>query len=103
MDMPALSPTMTSGQILEWSVQEGSKIAAGESYCDVETDKATVSYDATEDGYIARILVPAGPAAVKCGDAIAIQVGCAKLYLYGVFVFERLFNVILFRSPNIFR
>ena len=55
--MPALSPTMETGSIAKWTLKEGDRFEAGTAICEVETDKATVTYDATEDGYIAKILV----------------------------------------------
>ena len=51
---------MESGSIAKWSLKEGDKFDAGTSFCEVETDKATVSFDATDSGYIAKILVTAG-------------------------------------------
>ena len=55
--MPALSPTMESGSIAAWNLKEGDSFEAGQSICEVATDKATVSLDATDDGFIAKILV----------------------------------------------
>jgi hypothetical protein len=58
--MPALSPTMETGSIANWLLKEGDAFEAGQAICEVETDKATVTYDATDDGYIAKILVGSG-------------------------------------------
>lgn len=55
--MPALSPTMESGTIGTWLVQEGEGFSAGQAICEVETDKATVTFDAQDDGFLAKILV----------------------------------------------
>lgn len=54
--MPALSPTMTEGKIVKWNVKEGDHVDVGDSICEVETDKATVAFEATDKGYIAKIL-----------------------------------------------
>lgn len=53
------------GSIAKWALQEGSKFEAGTAICEVETDKATVTYEATEDGYIAKILVGTGEVKVR--------------------------------------
>eukprot|EP01038_Epipyxis_sp_PR26KG_P009610 gene9610-12942_t len=70
--MPALSPTMETGSIAKWNLKEGDKFEAGTAICEVETDKATVTYDATEDGYLAKIIVTAGE--IKVGQPIMITV-----------------------------
>ena len=51
--------TMTSGSISKWNLKEGDRFNVGAVICDVETDNATVSYDATDSGYLAKILVEA--------------------------------------------
>ncbi|CAJ1993645.1 dihydrolipoamide acetyltransferase precursor [Leishmania donovani] len=59
--MPALSPTMEKGKITEWCKQPGDVIRPGDTFCNVETDKAIVSYDnATEEGFFARVITSAG-------------------------------------------
>ncbi|KAJ8577575.1 hypothetical protein ON010_g1635 [Phytophthora cinnamomi] len=58
--LPALSPTMEVGTIAKWNKQEGDLISAGDVVCEVETDKAVVDYEATDDSYLAKILVQAG-------------------------------------------
>eukprot|EP00457_Paulinella_chromatophora_P005749 gb/GEZN01005766.1/.p1 GENE.gb/GEZN01005766.1/~~gb/GEZN01005766.1/.p1 ORF type:complete len:482 (+),score=72.29 gb/GEZN01005766.1/:26-1471(+) len=58
--MPALSPTMEAGRITEWSVKVGEPIKAGQTMAQIETDKATVAFDSTEDGFLAGIAVEAG-------------------------------------------
>eukprot|EP00461_Guttulinopsis_vulgaris_P002039 UN02040 len=72
--MPALSPTMEIGKISSWEKKVGDKVNAGDVLCQVETDKATVSFDSTEDGYIAKILVEAGAGDVPVGKPVAILV-----------------------------
>ena len=51
---------METGSISSWLLKEGDAFEAGQAICEVETDKATVTYDATDDGYIAKILVGSG-------------------------------------------
>lgn len=70
--MPALSPTMEAGSIAKWLKKEGEKFEPGQAICEVETDKATVTFDATEEGYVAKILVGTGE--IKVGQPIFIQV-----------------------------
>lgn len=72
--MPSLSPTMEAGTIAEWNVKEGESYAAGDVLCEVETDKATVSFEAQDDGVVAKILADAGPTEIDCGVPILITV-----------------------------
>jgi pyruvate dehydrogenase E2 component (dihydrolipoamide acetyltransferase) len=58
--MPALSPTMETGILSEWYIPEGSAFAAGQSLAKIETDKATIDYEAQDDGVIAKIFMEAG-------------------------------------------
>eukprot|EP00536_Pseudo-nitzschia_multiseries_P001517 jgi/Psemu1/234700/estExt_Genewise1.C_190138 len=58
--MPALSPTMETGILSEWYVEEGSGFSAGESLAKIETDKASIDFEAQDDGYVAKILMQAG-------------------------------------------
>lgn len=69
--MPAMSPTMETGNIVEWKVKEGQHYNSGDSLLDIETDKATMSVDAIDDGILAKILVPNGTNDVKVGTPIA--------------------------------
>jgi len=61
--MPALSPTMTTGTITKWNIQQGESFSAGEVVCEIGTDKATVDFEAQDDGVLAKILHPAGDGA----------------------------------------
>jgi len=65
LKMPALSPTMTEGTIVKWSVAEGDKISAGMVIGEIQTDKAVVSLEADEDAVMAKILVPEGESGVQ--------------------------------------
>ncbi|CAB1115665.1 unnamed protein product [Ectocarpus sp. CCAP 1310/34] len=72
--MPALSPTMTHGNIGSWGKQEGDEIAAGDVVCEVETDKATVDFDAQDDSFMAKHLVEAGTQDIAVGTPIFVTV-----------------------------
>jgi pyruvate dehydrogenase E2 component (dihydrolipoamide acetyltransferase) len=72
--MPSLSPTMEAGQIAKWNKETGDTFQAGDVFCEIQTDKATVDFEAQDDGIIAKILAPAGSADVKCGDPIVVIV-----------------------------
>lgn len=72
--MPALSPTMDKGNIAAWKKNEGDKIEPGDVLCDIETDKATVDFESLEEGYLAKILIPAGSKDVSVGKPLAIIV-----------------------------
>ncbi|XAR52295.1 Dihydrolipoyllysine-residue acetyltransferase [Bertholletia excelsa] len=72
--MPALSPTMSQGNIAKWRKKEGEKINVGDVLCEIETDKATLEFESLEEGYLAKILVPEGSKDVPVGQAIAITV-----------------------------
>ena len=77
--MPSLSPTMQAGGISQWKVKEGDEVTAGDVLCEVETDKATMDWEATDDGVIAKILVPEGEAGVEVGVPVAVLVEDAHL------------------------
>ncbi|GAU40872.1 hypothetical protein TSUD_40470 [Trifolium subterraneum] len=72
--MPALSPTMTQGNIAKWRKKEGDKIAVGDILCEIETDKATLEFESLEEGFLAKILVPEGSKDVPVGQPIAVTV-----------------------------
>ncbi|KOM35640.1 hypothetical protein LR48_Vigan02g179000 [Vigna angularis] len=72
--MPALSPTMTQGNIAKWRKKEGEKIEVGDVLCEIETDKATLEFESLEEGFLAKILVPEGSKDVPVGQPIAITV-----------------------------
>eukprot|EP00559_Dactyliosolen_fragilissimus_P002333 CAMPEP_0184859814 /NCGR_PEP_ID=MMETSP0580-20130426/4799_1 /TAXON_ID=1118495 /ORGANISM="Dactyliosolen fragilissimus" /LENGTH=502 /DNA_ID=CAMNT_0027356657 /DNA_START=216 /DNA_END=1724 /DNA_ORIENTATION=- len=72
--MPSLSPTMEAGSIASWNLDEGESFSAGDVLCEVETDKATVSFEAQDDGVLAKIIAGAGPAEINCGEPICITV-----------------------------
>ena len=70
--MPALSPTMTEGTLAKWLKKEGDKVSSGELLAEIETDKATMEFEAAEDGVLGKILVPAGTQNVAVNAPIAV-------------------------------
>lgn len=75
LKMPALSPTMEEGTLAKWLVKEGDTVASGDLLAEIETDKATMEFEAVDEGVIAKILIPAGTDNVKVGEVIAIIAG----------------------------
>ena len=75
LKMPALSPTMEEGTLAKWLVKEGDDVKSGDILAEIETDKATMEFEAVDEGKIARILVPEGSEGVKVGAPIAIMAG----------------------------
>jgi pyruvate dehydrogenase E2 component (dihydrolipoamide acetyltransferase) len=69
--MPALSPTMEEGTLAKWLVKEGDKVSAGDIIAEIETDKATMEFEAVDEGVITSIAVAAGSEGVKVGTVIA--------------------------------
>lgn len=72
--MPALSPTMTSGNIVKWLKKEGDKLNVGDAICDIETDKAVMALEVQEEGYLAKILIQEGAQNVKINEILALLV-----------------------------
>jgi len=70
--MPALSPTMTEGNLAKWVKKEGDKIKAGSVIAEIETDKATMEVEAVDEGTLGKILVPEGTQGVKVNQVIAL-------------------------------
>jgi pyruvate dehydrogenase E2 component (dihydrolipoamide acetyltransferase) len=70
--MPALSPTMEEGTLAKWLVAEGDRVQSGDLLAEIETDKATMEFEAVEEGVIGKLLVAEGTANVKVNSAIAI-------------------------------
>ncbi len=71
--MPALSPTMTDGKLSRWIKKEGDKIKSGDIIAEIETDKATMEYEATEDGILGKILIPDATEGVKVNELIGVM------------------------------
>jgi hypothetical protein len=70
--MPALSPTMTEGNIAAWRVKEGEKFSAGDVLLEIETDKATMDVEAQEDGFLMKVMQGDGSKGVQVGTRIAV-------------------------------
>ena len=71
LGMPALSPTMTQGNLAAWKKAEGDEIAVADVVAEVETDKATVDFESQDEGFLAKILIPAGCVRDRCPRATA--------------------------------
>jgi pyruvate dehydrogenase E2 component (dihydrolipoamide acetyltransferase) len=69
--MPALSPTMEEGKLAKWLVKEGDKVAAGDILAEIETDKATMEFEAIDEGTVTSLAVAEGAEGVKVGTVIA--------------------------------
>jgi pyruvate dehydrogenase E2 component (dihydrolipoamide acetyltransferase) len=75
LKMPALSPTMEEGTLAKWLVKEGDQVKSGDLIAEIETDKATMEFEAVDEGTIAQIVVPEGSDGVKVGTVIALIAG----------------------------
>ena len=73
--MPALSPTMEEGTLSKWLVKEGDEVSSGDIIAEIETDKATMEFEAVDEGTISAILVPEGTEGVKVNSVIATLLG----------------------------
>jgi pyruvate dehydrogenase E2 component (dihydrolipoyllysine-residue acetyltransferase) len=73
--MPALSPTMEKGNLAKWLKKEGDKIKSGDIIAEIETDKATMEYEAVDEGTLAKIVVPEGTQDVAVNAVIAVLAG----------------------------
>ncbi|HZV19309.1 MAG TPA: pyruvate dehydrogenase complex dihydrolipoamide acetyltransferase [Sphingobium sp.] len=74
IQMPALSPTMEEGTLSKWLVKEGDTVRSGDIMAEIETDKATMEFEAVDEGVIGKIIVPEGSDSVKVGTVIAVLV-----------------------------
>lgn len=72
LKMPALSPTMEEGSLAKWLVKEGDVVKSGDLLAEIETDKATMEFEAVDEGIIAKILIPEGTEGVKVGTVVAM-------------------------------
>ena len=78
--MPALSPTMEEGTLAKWLVNEGDKVKSGQIIAEIETDKATMEFEAVDEGTVGKLLVKAGTAGVKVNTPIAVMVEDGESY-----------------------
>ena len=72
--MPALSPTMEEGTLAKWLVKEGDSVSSGDIIAEIETDKATMEFEAVDEGTLGRILISEGTQGVKVNTPIAVLV-----------------------------
>ncbi|MDB4838348.1 pyruvate dehydrogenase complex dihydrolipoamide acetyltransferase [Amylibacter sp.] len=72
IQMPALSPTMEEGTLAKWLVKEGDTVESGDVMAEIETDKATMEFEAVDEGVIGKIIVPEGSIGIKVNEIIAI-------------------------------
>ena len=72
--MPALSPTMTEGTLARWLKKEGDTVKSGDILAEIETDKATMEFEAVDEGVLGKILVPDGSEGVKVNAPIGIMI-----------------------------
>lgn len=72
--MPALSPTMESGTLAEWNVKEGESFIAGDSLAKIDTDKASIDFEAQDDGFVAKLLISENTEDVVVGTPIMVTV-----------------------------
>ena len=70
--MPALSPTMEEGKLSKWFIKEGDKVSAGDIIAEIETDKATMEFEAVDEGTITKLIVPEGTDGIVVNSAIAL-------------------------------
>ena len=91
--MPALSPTMTEGNLAKWLNKQGDKVKPGDVLAEIETDKATMEVEAVDEGILAKIFVVGGSQNVPVNNLIALF-GSSKLRLsqYGFALFCRVVN-----------
>src|SRR5687767_978139 len=75
LKMPALSPTMEEGKLAKWLVKEGDAVKSGDILAEIETDKATMEFEAVDEGTVGKIVVAEGTEGVKVGTVIAMIEG----------------------------
>ena len=73
--MPALSPTMEEGTLAKWLVKEGDEVNSGDLLAEIETDKATMEFEAVDEGVVGKILIAEGTEGVKVNSPIAVLLG----------------------------
>ena len=71
--MPALSPTMTEGKIVNWLKKEGDAVRSGDVLAEIETDKATMELESPEDGTLGKIIIKASGDMIKVNELIAVR------------------------------
>ncbi len=82
ISLPALSPTMEMGSILSWAKQEGEQVSEGDLLAEIETDKATMGFETPEEGYLAKIMIPAGSRDIPIGKVTTNNYYCYQNMKY---------------------
>lgn len=77
MAMPALSPTMTQGNLASWSKSAGDQLVAGDILAEIETDKAQMDFEVTDEGYLAKTLVDSGTHDIQVGSVSRHPLGAS--------------------------
>ncbi len=80
LGLPALSPTMVQGNIARWNKKEGDEIQPGDIIAEIETDKATVDWEATEPGFLAKILLPGGSKDIPVGQVYLHKIAAGHAF-----------------------
>jgi len=80
--LPALSPTMEVGTLAKWAKQEGDHILEGDLVAEIETDKATMGLEASEEGYLAKIIIPNGTKDIPLKTVFNILIINKKISIY---------------------
>lgn len=70
--MPSLSPTMSKGSLLNWSITEGTVVQTGQTIAEIETDKATLDFEVVDDGIVAKLLIPPGTKDIEASTLLPI-------------------------------
>ena len=86
--MPALSPTMEEGTLAKWLVKEGDTVSAGDILAEIETDKATMEFEAVDEGTVSKILVSEGSEGIKVNSPIAILENDGENTFFSQYFFE---------------
>lgn len=79
--MPALSPTMEEGTLAKWLVKEGDTVKAGDILAEIETDKATMEFEAVDEGVMGKILIAEGSEGVKVNTPIAVMLELSLIHI----------------------
>ena len=96
--MPALSPTMEEGTLAKWLVKEGDTVSSGDVMCEIETDKATMEFEAVDEGTIGKILIADGTEGVKVNTPIAVLLEEGDII--GAFTFLQQHRTVLEHGPG---
>jgi pyruvate dehydrogenase E2 component (dihydrolipoamide acetyltransferase) len=94
--MPALSPTMTMGNVGAWKKQVGDSMTPGDVFVEIETDKAQMDFECQEEGYLAKLLVDSGTKDVPVGKVNIFYIIFITVFSYARFFIGFVFNHLLY-------